>query len=212
MTRLHFRDGRMDEAVDLVKRHHYSRRAPANIQFVGTLHADGGLFGDFGEAVAACFFSIPPTRWGEPVLELTRLVRTDERIPLTPLIAKCCKALRRHGADLLVSFADKTHGHHGGIYQASSWAYAGARERRMDGVMVNGYFVPGRSANSQWGTQSPSKLTTILRKSVEPHYDEGKHLYFRPLGPKGTAKASRLGLEAKPYPKPDMAMMKVAAE
>lgn len=199
-----FRDGRMDEAVDLVKRHHYSRRAPSNIQFVGTMHAPGGLFGDYGPAVAAVFFSIPPTRWSEPVLELTRLVRTDERTTLTPLISFATKALKRRGADLLVSFADKTHRHHGGIYQAASWQYDGARDRRMDGVIVRGRFVPGRSANSEWGTGSPAKLSQMLGCEVVGHYDEGKHLYWKALGPRGHAKAARLGLRNQPYPKPAM--------
>lgn len=205
----HFRDGCADAAIDLVKRHHYSRRAPANVQFIGTMHAPGGLFGDYGEAVAACFFSIPPTRWSEPVLELSRLVRADERVPLTALIAFCCKALRRRGADLLVSFADKTHKHHGGVYQAASWNYTGARERRMDGVIIDGRFVPGRSCNLEYGTQSPAKLTQILGREVVGHYDEGKHLYWRALGAKGAAKAARLGLSSIPYAKPEM---KVAAE
>ena len=207
----HFHSGRYEEACDLVKRFHYSRRVPTNVQFVGTLHQDGGLFGDFGPAVAACFFSIPPTRWAEPVLELSRLVRSSDMTPLTPLIARCCDALKKAGHDLLVSFADKTHQHHGGVYQAASWHYAGARERSMDGVVVGSSFIPGRSCNQKWGTRSPEKLRNILRQDVQPHYDEGKHLYFRALGSRGKAKAARLGLVAMPYPKPHR-MMQEAAE
>lgn len=201
---LHFRTGCIDEAVDLVKRHHYSRRSPSNIQFIGTLHDEGGLFGDYGKAVAAVFFCIPPTRWSEDVLELSRLVRADQRVPLSQLIALACRRLKVMGADLLVSFADKTQGHHGGIYQAASWNYAGARDRSCDGVMLNGVFVPGRSCNSQWGTRSPQKLAILLKQDVQPHYDEGKHLYWRALGPRGEAKARRLGLESLPYPKPQV--------
>jgi hypothetical protein len=200
---LHFHVGRIDDARDLVMRHHYSRRIPSNVQFVGTMHEAGGLFGDFGRPIAACFFSIPGARWSEDVLELTRLVRTEDATPkLTGLIAYCCAELGRRGADLLVSFADRTHGHHGGIYQAASWSYAGCRDRRMDGVVVDGTFIPGRSANSRWGTQSPSKLTAQIGREVVGHYDEGKHLYFKTLGARGRAKASRLGLKSLPYPKP----------
>jgi hypothetical protein len=207
---MHFRIGHLDDANALVRRHHYSRRPPANVQIVGTLHRSGGLFGDFGEAVAACFLSIPPTRWAENVLELSRLVRCDEAIPLTPLIAGVCKWAKRCGHDLVVSFADKTQGHHGGIYQAASWNYAGARDLACDGVMIGGQFIPGRSCNSQWGTRSPGKLSVILRREVLPHYDEGKHLYWRALGAKGRAKAARLGLSALPYPKPEQE--RIAAE
>ena len=56
MTNLHFCVGLMNEAVPLVEQFHYSRRAPANVQCVGTWHKEGGLFGDRGIAVAACFF------------------------------------------------------------------------------------------------------------------------------------------------------------
>lgn len=205
MNGLHFRVGAYGEAVELVKRHHYSRRAPSNVQFVGTLHDNGGLFGDYGPVVAACFLSIPPTRWAEDVLELSRLVRDDKPRPLTSLISQTCRFAAKNGADLIVSFADKTQGHHGGIYQAASWNYDGARERRMDGIIVDGIFIPGRSANSRWGTQSPQKLSALLRKPVAPHFDEGKHLYWRALSKSGERKAMRLGLRCNVYPKPALA-------
>ena len=196
------RTGRKHEADDLVIAHHYSKRPPANVQQVVTWHEDGGLFGGDGRAVAACYFSIPPTRWSEDVWELSRLVRVDAcAVPLTVLIAKAC-ALAKAKIDLVVSFADKTQGHHGGIYQAASWNYAGARERAMDGVVIAGRFHAGRSCNSVWGTRSPVKLAKILGQPVEAHYDEGKHCYWRPLRKAGEQKAARLDLGKMPYPKP----------
>lgn len=202
---LHFHVGRYAEAAALVERHHYSRRVPSNVQLVGTFHESGGLFGGYGPAVAACFFSLPPTRWSEPVWELSRLVRDDTPRQLSRLVGMTCTAAKARGADLLVSFADATQKHHGGIYQACSWAFHGTRERRMDGVIVDGVFVPGRSANSKWGTQSPSKLTAQLGKLVAPHYDDGKHLYWRALTKDGKRRAARLGLQSAPYPKPAFA-------
>lgn len=199
----HYHVGRYDAAASLIEMHHYSRRTPANVQFVATMHESGGLFGDYGEAVAACVFSIPPTRWSEPVLELSRLVRSEATVKLTGLIGFSCRELRRRGYDLLVSFADITQGHHGGIYQAASWCYGGARERRMDGVVINGSFIPGRSCNSRWGTRSPRKLNEKLNMEVVPHYDAGKHIYWRGLGARGKKKAAKLGLASLPYPKPD---------
>jgi hypothetical protein len=202
---IHFRIGEIDEAVELVKAHHYSRRPPANVQAVGTWHERGGLFGDRGRIIAACFFSIPPTRWREPVWELSRLVRLPDAQcpPLTGLIAATVRWIAKAKAcNLLVSFADKTHGHHGGIYQAASWKYAGARSARMDGVVIAGRFHAGRSCNSAWGTQSPTKLTQLLGCVVEPHFDSGKHLYWKALTREGERKAARLGLADCPYPKP----------
>ncbi len=197
--KFHFRDSQWDDACELVEKHHYSKRVPANVQFVGSLHEPGGLFGDCGEIVAACFFSIPPTRWSEPVLELSRLVRAEQKVPLSSLISQSARVLKKRGERLLVSFADRTQGHFGGVYQSASWLYAGCRERRMDGVIWKGEFVPGRSANSRWGTQSPTRLST-MGIQVSPHYDEGKHIYFRHLCVAGKSSAKRLGLLSKPYP------------
>lgn len=201
---MHFHSDQNEEAVELVKRHHYSKRPPANVQCVGTFHDDGGLFGDHGKAVAACFFSLPPTRWSEDVWELSRLVRDDVARPLSRLVSLTCNLAKRKGADLLVSFADRTHGHHGGIYQACSWNYDGARDRRVDGCIVDGTFVPGRSCNSRWGTSSPRKLAELLGRDVSSHYDEGKHLYWRALNRTGGKKAARLGLRSTAYPKPNI--------
>lgn len=200
---LHFRSGESDEAAALVKKYHYSGRTPGSVQFVGTLHLPGGLFGDFGEAIAAIYFSSPPTRWSEPVLELTRLVRKDGvRVPLTLLIRLACSRMKADGHDLLVSFADSGEGHHGGVYQAAGWNYHLQRERAMDGLIVNGRFVPGRTCNATWGTRSPDRLRAKYPDwQIEPHYDIGKHLYWRALGRKGEAKAARLELKRNPYPK-----------
>lgn len=206
MADFHFRVGHYQDACALVEKYHYSRRVPSNVQCVGTLHDSGGLFGDFGEAVAACFFSLPPTRWTHEVWELSRLVRSRPNIPLTSLISQTRKHAKTLGAHLLVSFADVTQGHHGGVYQAASWNYHACRERRMDGVMIDGTFIPGRSCNSKWGTRSPQKLRAILGKDVAPHFDEGKHLYWVALTTKGKKWAKDLALSSAAYPKPALAM------
>jgi len=194
---LHFRTGNRNEAERLVLRHHYSKRVPSNVQMVGSLHLDGGLFGGDGEMVAAAFFTYPPTRWAETVIELARLVRGDAKVPLSFLISKCVSALRKDGHDLLVSFADRTQGHEGYVYRASNWRYAGCRERRVDGLMVNGQFIGGRACNHMFGTQSPEKVLALKPGfDIQPHYDEGKHIYWMPTCKAGEKKAARLGLES----------------
>jgi len=178
---------------------------PSNIQVCGTWHNDGGLFGDAGEAVAACIFTIPPTRWSEDVFELARLVRReDAKVSLTGLISETCAFIRRKKmADLLVSFADWTHEHHGGVYQSASWQYDGRRDRTCDGLLIDGHFIGGRAANHKYGARSPSAVAERLGTDrVQPHYDEGKYLYWRPLSGSGKKKAIRLGLQSKIYPKP----------
>lgn len=202
-----------EEVWPLVRDHHYSGRMPANIQQCYALREPGGLFGDTGPVVAAAVFTIPPTRWSEAVIELARLVRLPNvDVPLSRLISHSCQWLRRGGWALVVSFADWTQGHHGGVYQAAGWNYAGRRDRAMDGVIINGTFRPGRSCNSTWGTRSPEKLRELMPEAtIEPHYDEGKHLYWKPLSVAGKTRAKRLGLKALPYPKPDNAACPVDA-
>lgn len=192
---LSFCIGREDDAKELVMRFHYSRRWPVNVQFVGSLHRPGGLFGDCGEAVAAAVFTVPGTRWSERVMELARLVRGSQQVPLSLLIRLSCSGLRRRGEDLLVSFADEQQGHKGGVYRACSWNYGGARDAAMDGLIVGGQFVPGRTCNNVWGTRSPALLKERHGIDAEPHYDEGKHLFWKALSKAGEEKAGRLGLK-----------------
>ena len=195
VSALHFRTGRVDEARTLVLQHHYSGRCATNLRFVGSLHEDGGLFGGDGPMVAAAIWYTPGTPWKEDVLELGRLVRGERRVPLTFLVSRCTKELRRQGQDLLVSYADSTQGHEGYVYRACNWRYHGKRKRTEDGVLIDGVFKPGRSCVQFFGTRSVTKLRALMpHKTIEPHYDEGKHCFWLPLGTKGEAKARRLGL------------------
>ena len=198
---LHFWHDEHMYAQGLVERFHYSRRWPSNVQSVTVAHVDGGLFGNKGDAVGAVVFSIPGTRWRHPVWELSRLVRGDAKIVLSALVAAGVRRCRRQGAHLLVSFADATQGHHGGIYQACGWAYNGKRDAGMDGVVVGGVFVPGRSANSRWGTRSPERLAG-KGVTATAHYDDGKHLYWKSLTKTGAEWADALELKRVAYPKP----------
>jgi hypothetical protein len=192
---LHLWIDETDAAETLVKRFHYSRRWPSNVQLVVTAHESGGLFGNKGEALAAVVYSIPGPRWSKPVWELSRLVRRDDsKVPLSWLIARSVGIIRkRKAADLLVSFADKKQSHHGGVYKASNWRYAGLRAPADEGVMVDGLFVPGRSANSRWGTRSVSKLAAkgITATRV---IDEGKHLFYMPVSAMGKTWAGEMFL------------------
>lgn len=185
----------------LVLRHHYSRRVPANIQLCyGDLD-----YGPPRRVLACSVFSIPASRWEVPIWELTRLVRLPEyQLPLTKLIGSALGHIRKQRLiDLIVSFADSEEDHHGGIYQACSWIYHGWRGDRLDGFNIDGVFAPARTLNSVYGTSSETELPKLLPgKVVEPHYDSGKHLYWKALTKAGMQKAISIGLGSRPYPKP----------
>lgn len=75
----------------------------------------------------------------------------------------------------------------------------------MDGLLVNGKFYPGRTCVSKFGTRSPVLLKDKRPEwDILPHFDEGKHLYWKALDKNGLKKAQEYGLEAHPYPKPWM--------
>jgi hypothetical protein len=190
-----FCSGDEHAARSLVMRFHYSRRWPSNVQFIATSHLKGGLIG-IGEPVAAAVFCIPATRWSEPCLELSRLVRGERKLQLTAMLAWAVRQLRHRGEPLLVSFADKTQGHEGYVYRAANWNEHGDRDRAMDGLVVNGDFVTGRNCNHLWGTRSPERLREKYPGwNIEPHYDEGKRLFWLALNEAGRESARRLKLK-----------------
>lgn len=202
---LHFTGAGQDECWPLIRDHHYSGRMPSNIQHCFAVRREGGLFGHTGEVEAAVLFSIPPTRWSQPdIIELSRLVRLPSYGgSLSQLIGFGLAWLKRRKWHLVVSFADVTHNHHGGVYQASNWCYDGMRSPTSDGLMIDGVFKPGRSCNSAFGTRSAKKLAELMPETtIEEHRDDGKHLYWKALTVRGGTMAKRLGLKAAPYPKP----------
>lgn len=195
--------GRIDEASRLAAAYHYAGKLPAaaSIRACLTWHLPGGLFDMGGPAIAAVVFNIPSAQWKEEVWELGRLIRWNgECPPLTKLISQALKIVAKD-IDLIISYADWTQTHHGGIYQAASWQYNGKRKACEIGVVINGIPIHGRNANHRFGTRSRSKLAA-RGIEAEPLMDEGKHLYWRALSKSGEAKAARLGLGCLPYPKP----------
>ena len=89
------------------------------------------------------------------------------------------------GVRLIVSYADCDQNHHGGIYMAGNWVYAG---RVQDGggtpkYRVLGKVMHGRSVHARWGRGA--QQIDWLRKNVDPRaekvFTRGKHKYLMPL-------------------------------
>lgn len=66
---------------------------------------------------------------------VTRIISIAIRI-----LAKFCPGIR-----LIVSFADTTQGHHGGIYQGGNWIYSGLSPRTKE-ILIDGLWRHWRSA------------------------------------------------------------------
>ena len=202
---LFFRLGENADAARCVIKHHYSGvfPPPGTIICVGTAHEAGGLFGDVGRCVAAVVFCHPPARWSVRIVDLLRVVKVpDVSFPLSSLIAWTVRQLKKQGHHLAVSYADKSHNHHGGLYQACGWMYGGMRDPKVDGYTIDGEYVACRTLNHRYGTLSKTKLKEQHGIDATPNLDQGKHIYYLPLSKQGEAYAAQVNLTPHPYPKP----------
>lgn len=134
------------------------------------------------------------------ICELTRVALTKHTAPVSKIIALALRFLKKQspGLQMVVSFADAGQGHHGGIYQAGGWVYAGGAETH--GYRVNGVVVHPKTLHSRHGKGGQS--IPWLRSNVDPNAERiiagFKHRYLMPLNKDMSAK---IALLAKPYPK-----------
>jgi hypothetical protein len=123
------------EAKDFCAIHHYSgTRFPTAAQ-----HFFGMYDGD--KLVGVCVFGQPASPWvsisivGEKnkVIELQRLALSRNiKNEGTWFLSKVWKLLAEDFKGIVVSYADTAQGHHGGVYQAFGFNYAGCSSRRTD--------------------------------------------------------------------------------
>jgi hypothetical protein len=136
--------------------------------------------------------------YGLPMLETAELSRVALRAHATPVsrilaIAQKMFAKQSPGVRLLVSYADTAQGHHGGIYQASGWIYAGTTSPKTD-FMLRGQKLQRRSYTGRNFGAGRLSVPAAAVKVDSPC----KHRYLMPLDDDMRAKIAPL---AKPYPK-----------
>lgn len=127
--------------------------------------------------------------------ELTRVALTKHLTPVSRILSLSLKFLKSKcpGIKLVVSFADKSQGHHGGIYQATNWIYVGQTSKTKVFIDPAGKLWHGRRASRKKNSQK--QLVTDGWKEV---IQEGKHRYLMPLDDEMRSKIAHL---SKPYPK-----------
>ncbi len=199
-----------DEIWPLVRDYHYSGRSAGLVRHAFALREAGGLFGDTGELVAGITYSQPVNRNFPPEsAELSRLVRKDDfRGQLSEFVTWSLRWLRKASeTPFVLSYADSTQDHHGGIYQACGFVYVGQTASGHIGYQApDGSFVHGRICNDRFGTRSVEAIAE-LKPDWVPIYGEPKHLYIFPLRQKWTTISRQQGWKAKPYPKPNAARL-----
>lgn len=133
--------------------------------------------------------------------ELTRIALTNHFSPVSRIVKLAILFLKRMSPDLrlIVSFADPSEGHHGGVYQAGNWIYTGRQPPTTEFIAPDGKQWHGRMVSKD----GRIKVHGIYRKcwrvdQCKPVIKEGKHRYLMPLDAEMRARIIPL---SKPYPK-----------
>ena len=128
-------------------------------------------------------------------VELVRVAMRSHDSFVSQVVARSIRLLKRDNPSLrlIVSFADPYHDHHGGIYQAGNWVYAGQSHPKTE-YMLNGVIL-NRRAYTGDNFGSPKMK---LPKGAKPLEVPGKHRYLYPLDKAMRRKIEPLSL---PYPR-----------
>ena len=130
--------------------------------------------------------------------ELVRVALTKHQSEVSKILAIATRFLKKQspGLRILVSFADPSEGHHGGIYQANGWQYAGTSPPSVE-WLLNGKRLNRRAYTGQQFGGGKSSVAGIPKRAIKRKV-QGKHRYLMPLD--NEMKKQILPL-AKPYPK-----------
>ena len=184
-----------------VEHWHYSGCMPAgktvkfgvweNDSFIGVIIFSRG---------AAIHIGTPYGLLQNEVCELTRMALNNHKVFTSQILAKAIKLLKNTHSDmrLIVSFADMSQNHCGGIYQATNWIYECSKEYHV--YLVKGKMVHPKTLHSKYGygAQSLEWLQANLDIDAKRVKNGVKHKYLYPLD-----RAMRKQIEplAQPYPK-----------
>ena len=186
------------EAAPLMERAHYLRTSPTNA---------GPCFGWFDSDLlyaAAIYGPLHMPKGPKGWLELRRLVRApDYESPLSSFLSATLRVLKRSGVPAVVTWADPTVGHHGGIYQATNWVYNEPRSYNWNSSFITetGEVLNHREVFGMFGTSSKKKVLE-LRPEWTAFLPLPKYRYLMPLKVSKQEALIALGGIEKPYPKP----------
>lgn len=178
-----------DAAKFAVTNWHYSQILPTgklvkigaweNDKFIGVVIFSRGASPHLGSAL-----KLDQTQ----ICELTRVALTKHVAPVSQIVAQALSFLRQTNPGLraVISFADPTQGHHGGIYQAGNWVYTGQSNP------VTEYLIGGRWRHTRGAYNHPARPTAEKREAP------GKYRYIYPLD-----KAMRRVVEKLQLPYPE---------
>ena len=137
-------------------------------------------------------------------VELVRIALRDHATPVSKIAAIAIRMLKKSNPNvrLIVSFADRSQGHHGGIYQAGNWVYNGEGQPATF-YMIKGKLTHPRSIGAK-GLPQNIKGARQLDRSAEAIEVPGKHRYLMPMDKQMRKRVQSI---SKPYPKRDKQAM-----
>lgn len=133
--------------------------------------------------------------------ELTRVALTKHTNPVSRIIKIAVKFLKKNSPNLrlIISFADKNQGHHGGIYQAGGWIYSGKSSPKTEYVDSSGKKWHTRQVTESGVVKQFGSISKGAKKSdCRVIKIDGKHRYLMPLD---NDMRKRILPLSKPYPK-----------
>lgn len=133
--------------------------------------------------------------------ELTRVALTKHSVQVSRIMRLALQFLKRNAPELqlVVSFADPSEGHHGGIYQAGNWIYTGRQPATIEYIAPDGKQWHGRMVSKDGKKKVQGKYRKVWRiDQCTPVEKQGKHRYLFPLDEAMKRKIEPL---RKPYPK-----------
>lgn len=133
--------------------------------------------------------------------ELTRIALRKHKTTVSRIVKIAILFLKKNNPKLrlIVSFADITKGHHGGIYQAGNWVYTGKQNKSTEYIAPDGKQWHGRMVSKNgYTTCYGVKRKTWKISECTPVERDGKYKYLYPLDP---AMREQILPLSKPYPK-----------
>ena len=131
------------------------------------------------------------------VCELVRIALTKHESPVSKILSIAIRFLSKSNPllRLIVSYADPLQGHHGGIYQATNWVYAG-KTSPCDWfkIVATGQMVHSHS----YRRGRPGRATRDKAAGLIESIPMVKHKYLMPLD---KAMKDQIQSLSKPYPK-----------
>ena len=178
---------------------HYSKTMPAAKSAKIGVWEGGAFIGALiftSGSGAACDGRRYGLRQNFDICELQRVALAAHVHPVTRMMAVAFRMLKQQSPALraVVSFADPSQRHHGGIYQASNWIYTGLSSSTIEHRLSDGRWVHARVIAKQWGKKELAATLATGETRKQP----GKHRYLMPLD---AAMRVQIAPLAKPYPK-----------